>query len=219
MQAARQIGSGVVAGRRPARWKGAGIILGDQAADAVLDHVGFIAGRHNRHNGRPCCRLGHRRAVALAQQPEAAMETAADRARSPAAKSRTGCPRSFEIPVLAEPGSASFRPSLVGARGIAQFSPGLFGTEEHAIARHVSASAVRNGSLPVTRATSRPPRPAETAARAALDGAPGGPTGKRCRPACPSAPRRRRPEYNSRRSCRVPAPADGPGRRHRHAPD
>ena len=71
------------------------IILGQQAGDAVLDHIGFVARRHHRHHrrpARPAAATGAR--VALAQAARSRGGPAADRARSPAAESRTECPRS-----------------------------------------------------------------------------------------------------------------------------
>src|SRR3954463_14728430 len=60
----------------------------------------------------------------------------ADKARPPAVQSRTRYPRSFEVPIIAEPGQGIFQAVEIRPRRIAQFTLGLFGTEEHAIARH-----------------------------------------------------------------------------------
>ena len=110
---ARQIGGAVVAEIvHQHDMERTGIILRQQAADAVLDHIGLVAGRHHRHHGRPCGRLGDRRGVALAQQPEAAMQKQQikpDRQRHKAEQdARDHC----RYPFSRNQASASFRPSL-----------------------------------------------------------------------------------------------------------
>ena len=109
------------------------IILRQQTADAVLNHIGFVAGRHHRDDRRPA-----RPALALAScRARAAARSrrgpAADKARSPAAESRTTCPRSFaDIRWRANQARASVKPFAIGPRRIAQFALGLGGGEEHA---------------------------------------------------------------------------------------
>ena len=49
-----------------------GIVLAQQAADGLRDHVGLVAGGNDRHDGGPARRDGKHAVIALARQPEAA---------------------------------------------------------------------------------------------------------------------------------------------------
>ena len=113
-QPARQIGGAVVAEViHQHDMEVAGIILRQQAADALLDHIGFVARRHHRHHGRPCRRLRRPAAVSRSRSSQKPRRSSSmikpDRQRHKAEQdARDHC----RYPFSRNQASASFRPSL-----------------------------------------------------------------------------------------------------------
>ena len=91
--------------------KVAGIILGNQAADAALDDIGLVAGGdHGNHTG-PDVGFGDRQSVALAQAPEAAMQQQQIQPDRQRHKAEHDARDHFRYPLSRNQVSASFRPS------------------------------------------------------------------------------------------------------------